>query len=150
MATTLSLKRSGSFTATPEQMTVHACEGKDKREFRYEVEIVTKGQNLTPEGFILDTQRVMDYFREKYGERKDEVESCEMVAKRATDYFANIFVQGRVYSRLSAEDIERMYRGDLTYIPKPLEKYFSPDLLRISVTISTHDESSFTATFENN
>lgn len=116
--TTLSLKRSGSFTALPEQMTVHACEGKDKREFRYEVEIVTKGQNLTPEGFILDTQVVMDYFREKYEGNREAVLSCELMAWFATTHFGTI---------LSNTD----------------------DLLRISVTISTHDESSFTATFEN-
>lgn len=83
MSTLLSLERNGTFDASSSMIpNAHKCAAMETTTYQYQVKIESTGDQLSPEGFLLNNELVQNYFDSRFGPKatKWEAVSCELIA----------------------------------------------------------------------
>jgi hypothetical protein len=79
----ISLTRAGSFHADKMVPNGHKCAAMHTKIYRYEVSIQATAVRLTPEGYVINNERVQGYFDERWGQLAPQpwdAISCENLA----------------------------------------------------------------------
>jgi hypothetical protein len=90
----IKLTRSGRFHAKTMRPTPHKCAAMRTRTYPYWVSIQATDKQLTPEGFLINNERIAEYFDTRFGHKAPEWDaiSCENMALIACRELASIML----------------------------------------------------------
>lgn len=95
----ISLVRGGSFHADKMIPNAHKCAAMHTKIYRYEVTIEARATRLTPEGYVINNERVQGYFDERWGQLAPEpwqAISCENLALTSAREIAHRLKQDEI------------------------------------------------------
>jgi hypothetical protein len=90
----VSLTRSGKIHARTMRPNEHKCAAMRTKTYPYEVRIEASDRKLTPEGYIINNERIDSYFSSRFGEKAPiwDAISCENMALTACRELAQIML----------------------------------------------------------
>jgi hypothetical protein len=90
----INLERAGKFHASTMHPNPHKCAAMRTRTYQYHVRIEASDKVLTPEGFLINNERLQEYFDSRFGHKapKWEAISCEHMALAAAQELSQIML----------------------------------------------------------
>ena len=90
----INLERSGKFHAATMVPNPHKCAAMRTRTYQYHVRIEASDKTLTPEGFLINNERLQEYFDTRFGHKapKWDAISCEHMALTSASELSQIML----------------------------------------------------------
>lgn len=91
----LSIRRAGSVRASKMIPNTHKCAAMRTKVYKYEVVVVGTNRRLSPEGYLLNNERVQEFFEVRFGAKAPQpwdAVSCEMMAQISAEEICSMLV----------------------------------------------------------
>ena len=91
----ISLERAGKFHAVTMRPNDHKCAAMRTRTYQYNVKIEAMADKLSPEGYLMNNERIGGYFDGRFGQHAPQWDavSCEHMAIAAAKEIADMLIR---------------------------------------------------------